>query len=235
MSDYERYMDYNGVHDDDHLLHPPAKWVMVLKALCKWLFVLACLFVVGLLAFRLAFAGWYPRFAKKLYMTPAISEAYAENGTLTALTQTLAVPWEDRNSGYYMADNLIVVKESGSIQVSLRVNENNYALIAQAVGLTEDYVRENLTFTLYYGAEDTPLTYSTAKVIKDKKLLYDYYKICFDGVDLSQNIPWYRLNIHITGYADSEAEPLACIVVYENNEEYNIFEPYRLSKGELRS
>lgn len=236
MSDYERYMDYNGVHDDDHLLHPPSKTAVVFKILCKCLLVLTCLFVVGVLVFRMIFASWYPASAKKLKMTPAISAAYQANGSLAALSQDMIAPWEDRTNGYFIADNLIVIKESGSLQLSVRINQANYEYIAAKVKQTADAVKENLSFTLYYGAEQTQtLTYTPTSVSMDSKLYYDYYKICFDGVDLSDFIPWYRLNIHIEGYADSEEKPYAFILVYENNEEYNVFYPYDISKKELQA
>lgn len=235
MSDYERYMDYDGVHDDDHLLHPPSKTAVVFKILCKCLLVLTCLFVVGVLVFRMVFASWYPVSAKELKITPAISAAYQVNGSLTALSQDMIAPWEDRTNGFFIADNLIVIKESGSIQLSVRVNHANYAYIAEKVKQSEEAVKENLSFTLYYGAEQTPLTYAPTSVTVDSKFYYDYYKICFDGVDISDSVPWYRLNIHVNGYADSEEKPYAGILVYENNEEYNVFYPYEISKKELQA
>ena len=234
MSDYERYMDYDGVHDDDHLLHPPSKWVVVLKILCKCLLALTCIFVVGILVLRMSLAAWYPKSAKELRMTPAISQAHQTHGSLTALTQDMIAPWEDRVTGYYIADNLLVVKESGSIQLSVRINHSNYDYIAQQVKQTAEAVKENLFFTLYYGAEQAPVTYTPTSVTVESKFYYDYIKICFDGVDLADSIPWYRLNIHMAGYADTEEEPYACILVYENNEEYNVFYPYEISSKELQ-
>ena len=235
MSDYERYMDYNGVHDDDHLLHPPSKTAVVLKILCKCSLVLTCLFVVGVLALRIVFAAWYPASAKKLKMTPAIEQAYQLNGSLTALAQDMIAPWEDRVNGFYIADNLIVIKESGSVQLSVRINHANYEYIAAQVKQEADGIKDHLSFTLYYGAEQKSLAYAPTSVSVESKLYYDYYKICFDGVDISDSIPWYRLNIHIAGYADTEEKPYASILVYENNEEYNVFYPYEISKKELKA
>ena len=233
MSDYERYMDYDGVHDDDHLLHPPAKWVVVLKILCKIFFALICVFVVGTLVLRMVLAGWYPKSAKQLKMTPALAALYAEQGTLTAYTQDMIAPWEDRTNGYFIADNLIVVKESGSVQLSVRINRQNYERIGAAAGQSEQQAIDGLYFTLYYGGEQTAYSYAPTSVSVETKFYYDYYKICFDGINLNDEIPWYRLNVHINGTADTEEKPYACILVYENNEEYSLFDPYQISRKEL--
>ena len=64
--------------------------------------------------------------------------------------------------------------------------------------------------------------------------MYRYFKLAFDGVDFDpeENAPeWIRLEIFFEG----QSEPFSYILVYENNEDYNIFRDYNLSKGERLS
>lgn len=234
MSDYERYMDYNGVHDDDDQLHPPAPWAVFFKKLCRWLFIAVAVGVIAIFAIRFAVAEWYPKMAKQLYLTDPLAAEYGASGELTVLTQEMLVPVEDRADGFYRADNLLVIRQTGSIQCSLRVNRHALDDMAERYGLSgADRVMDALSFTLYYkDAEGTVYSYGTAHVERDSHLWYEYVKICFDSVEL-ENIPWYRLNIHVEGVADTEEEPTACIGIYQNNADYNRFDPYRPSREEL--
>ena len=237
MSDYERYSDYNNPDDDSEELHPYPLWFRILRKAVKWLFIAICLLTVGLLLFRMSLLGWYPDSAKQLYMTPAIAEEYAKTGEVEVLIQKLLVPYESRKYGFFSADNMRYIKATGSLQCSIRVNRSAYAEMSEVykTSLAKDR-DDNLSFTLYYSnGEDINLSYTPTHVSRETHLFYDYYKICFDGIDTSESLPWYRLNIHLSGVADTEAEPTACIVVYENNEEYSHFTPYIPSKEELPS
>ena len=238
MSDYERYSDSDHRDNTDDALYPVPRWIRVMKILLRVALILLCLATVGVLAFRLIFAGWYPKDCKRLQMTDALRAAYTERGSLQAWTQELAVPYENRKTGYFRADNLIFLKDPGALQCTLRVNRASYEDIAKAAGVenTSD-IEGFLTFSLYYGGEGVEsIVAHPSSVRRETHLYYDYYKICFDDLSFSdrdgKEIPWYRLNIHIAGSADSEPDPDACIVVYENNEEYSDIRAYPISKEE---
>lgn len=233
MSDYERYSDSDHRDNDDEKLYPVPLWIRVTKLLAKIMLVTVCLATVGLLVFRMIFASYYPAVAKQLYMTDALRAAYVENGQLDAYTQNLLIPYESRKDGFFFADNLIFLYAPGSLQCSLRVNRKTYEDIAEAnsVDLPSE-IEGFLSFSLYYGGEEVEdVCYTPTHVERTTRLYYDYYKICFDGVDFA-DIPWFRLNIHIAGHTDTEADPAACIVVYENNEEYSAVTPYAISGEE---
>ena len=235
MSDYERYSDYNNPDDDSEELHPYPLWFRVLRAVAKWTVIGICLVTVAVLLFRIALLGWYPKTAKQLYMTDALKAEYAEAGQLEVLSQQLLVPYESRKYGFFSAGNMLYVKETGSLQCSVRVNRSAYAEMSMVYKTNLSSEKEdNFRFALYYSnSEDISLVYEATYVVKETHLFYDYYKICFDGISTDENLPWYRLNIHLSGVQDTEAEPTACIVLYENNEEYSRFIPYIPTKEEL--
>ena len=238
MSDYERYSDSDHRDNTDDALYPVPRWIRVMKLLLRVAVILLCLATVGVLVFRLIFAGWYPKDFKRLHMTDALRAAYAERGSLEAWTQDLAVPYEDRTTGYFRADNLIFLKDPGALQCTLRINRASYADIAKAAGVKNPEQREGfLSFSLYYGGEGAEtVTASPSAVLRETHLYYDYYKLCFDGLSFAdkngKEIPWYRLNIHVAGSGDTEDAPDACIVVYENNEEYSDIRSYIISEEE---
>ena len=235
MSDYERYSDYNNPDDDSEELHPFPLWFRVLRAASKWLVISISLLMVAVLLFRICLLGWYPAPVKELHMTDPLKAHYREQGSIEVLSQKLLVPYESRKYGFFSADNMLFVKATGSLQCSLRINRSAYEEMSALykTNLAADS-EDNLTFTLYYSnGEDINLSYSTSYVSRETHLFYDYYKICFDGIDTNEALPWYRLNIHLKGVADTEEKPTACIVLYENNEEYSRFTPYVPGKEEL--
>ncbi|MBO5788436.1 MAG: hypothetical protein J6R42_00665 [Clostridia bacterium] len=246
MSDYERYSDYNHIGEDNiEDVYPPPLWIKILRVMFRVMLISVCVLVCGILGFRLILSGWYPAAMKRLHVTEPMRAVIAEKGELDVYTQTLVVPYEDRATGFFIADNMFLVKDTGSLQISVRTNVKQYSRIAEhyKVECPED-LTDFLVFTLHYNNQNdadstnTPteiieITYTPTKIMKESHMGYDYYKICFDGISLADNIPWYRLNIHIKGYEDTEKIPAASIVIYENNPEYSKFTPYTPSKKEL--
>ncbi|MBP5209569.1 MAG: hypothetical protein J6125_01780, partial [Clostridia bacterium] len=237
---YERYSDSDHRDNPDDALYPAPLWARILRVTIRVLLTLTCVTVLGLLAFRLIFAGWYPRVCRRLHMTDALRAEHTAAGTLSPLTQKIAVPYEDRATGFYMTDNLLVVRETGSLQCSLRVNRRNYADVAERAGVAAPTDAEGfLAFSLVYewteedGAVRGRLTYAPTAVLRETHLGYDYYKICFDGVDFDgalfddpsfdevetpDSTPWLALEIRVADAGES-ASP-ARVLVYENNSEF---------------
>lgn len=238
MSDYERYSDYNNPDDDSEELHPYPLWFRVLRSTAKWTVIGICLLTVGVLLFRICLLGWYPKMAKQLYMTDPLKAEYREAGKLEVLTQKLIKPEESRKYGFFYADNMLFVKATGSLQCSLRVNRSAYGQMSEAykTNLSAE-AKDNFTFSLYYSDGETlNRCYTPTYINKETHLFYDYYKICFDGIDTDEDIPWYRLNIHPKGVEDTEDQPTAHILLYVtniNDEAYYGFTPYIPSKEEL--
>ncbi|MFA5561169.1 MAG: hypothetical protein WDA00_00805 [Eubacteriales bacterium] len=223
MSDYQ-YGDYDKYEGEEEREITP--FGRVASIVAKTAAALIAVFVIGTLVFRMSFGAYYPRAMKSLYETQALA-LYRQSvgGEPEVLTQKIRVPYEDASNGYFMADNLIVVPEAGNLQCSIRLNKRVYRLMAEAYGWEEipKAGAEIFTFVLY---DNHGQAYPAGHVQMETKLYYVYYKLVFDGVDLSEATQWCRVNIHIDGVTDTEQEPAAAIAVYENNDTYSFFEPY---------
>ncbi|MBQ8372323.1 MAG: hypothetical protein IJX38_05265 [Clostridia bacterium] len=225
--DMERYGDYNEVDEPKS----KSKFFLIMKILI----FAVCFLVVGVIVFRLILFNYYPDNIEKLQYTEALREYYYGNdGNMTVETQTLRAPYDDENEGNFMADNLLVVRDAGHLQLSIRYNNALYATLAEkGIDLNEDPSRR-FTFRLVRDPVDNsdeaavpePIgTYSDC--FAEEFMMYTYFKVMFDGIDF-EGVEWIRLDI----YVDGAEEPFS-IPVYENNEGYRSFDEYKLSKEEV--
>ncbi len=264
MSDYERYGDYNDDPDEERGPARSRPWVFLLRILR--IAVLCILFgVCGVLAFRMITSGYYPNEIERIYYTEKLA-SYAQEHTLYTETQSIRVPFGDTlivvgddgrlvqsesRYGYYYADNLILERTAGSLQVSIRINKNDMEKIAAHYSLTDfAFSDDAFSFELYNNeciSEDKTLTgedksykldktagdvYYPTYITTDSALMYHYIKICFDDIDF-ENVKWLRLEITPKG-VDKEFDSLG-ICVYENNDSESQFKEYKLKKPERLS
>lgn len=246
MSDYERYGDYDRGEDEEPEGPPRSRFSRVLSRTLKILLAVILIAACLMLAFRMIFSGYYPREMKRLYHTDALV-AYAATleGQPTVETQDIRVPFESEiltvdkiedmtagksQNGYFYADNLLLVREAGSLQCSLRLNQQAPKDIAAAYAVPDFTMSETaFVFTL---RDNLGRTYEPVKILTDSALFYHYMKLCFDGLDFT-DVSWLRLEIAVAG-ADmtEEGHPTLAVCVYENHEEYADFTSYRLRGDE---
>lgn len=250
MSDYERYGDYNrGEEDEDEGPPKPRAWVIAARII-RAVLILMLAGVILVLGFRMAVSHYDPAFARSLYATDALSRYVGASGIPAFETQKIRVPFESSETGYFAADNLILSRSAGTLQLSIRINRAAVGEIGAAFGVpdfvpTPDAFRFTLEDHLAYaathpdaeGAADLTEPVDPAQhrwqatyVAVEKQLFYYYVKICFDGVDFT-DVRWMRLLIDLTGAGERAGEP-AAICVYENHAEYNTFRAYTLNRKE---
>ena len=224
--DMERYGDYTEYEDDI----PRRKNLPVL--IMSILIGIVCFSVVGFLGLRILLFNYYPSSAKDLYFTEKLTEYYNQTeGEIGAKTQDLRAPYDDPNVANFFCDNLIVIDEIGEIQVSVRFNtsaiENMIAASSYETLDPED--ADLLTFRLY---DNNGKVYEAPVYVGTESfLMYRYYKVVFDGIDLKDNPPnWIRIEIFVKG--QTSAEPFAMVPIYENNVDYAKFKDYKLGKEE---
>ncbi len=235
MDDFERYSDYNDYEDDE-----PRKKSRI-GLILKILVAAVCLSVVGFLGFRLIVFNSYPDSMKELYFNDKLTAYYnATGGDIGAKTQNLRAEYDDPDEGNFFCDNLIVIPEINQLQVSVRFNVSLMDAIEKKYGVSLDSDSADLfTFKLSVLplSKDDGTAYPTATetvspvVLQDKMLMYRYYKLVFDGVDLTldgEDEIWIRLEIFINGV---EMESPYMILVYEDTSTSEL-EDYKLSKGE---
>jgi len=230
MSDYERYGDYNEVDEVPGKKNPV---VTVIKILIG----LLCLSVAGVLIFRIVLFNYYPDSMEKLEYTDSLNSYLEENGSAITETQKLRFPYDDEDEGNFFADNLILVREAGQLQISIRYNVSLMNSIKEKYGVELDPDADIFEFTLaktqtgYVEDEkDTQVPTESigklANVERDSKLMYRYYKLCFDNIDFGtddgeETVSWIRLEVRIRGV---EMKEPYMILVYENHESFAVFE-----------
>lgn len=231
MEDIERYGDYNEVDE------APGGNKNPVVSLLKGLIIAICLLVVGVLTFRLVLFNYYPKEIKNIYFNSDLTALYQENnGVIGAQTQSLRAPYDDPDFASFFADNLIIVKDAGQLQLSVRYNKSVFDTIEEKYGVALDQASENLfTFELErIPFEESEAAFSVGQLdycVSDSLLMYTYYKLVFDGVDFLEEgeSDWIRLKITLRDVP--EAAPYY-ILVYENTEEYSTLGDYKLSGGE---
>ena len=231
MEDIERYGDYNEIDE------APGGNKNPVATLLKALIIFLCILVVGVIMFRVILFSYYPTAMKTLYFNDTLTAYYnAQGGEIDAKTQTMRAPYDDPDFASFMADNLIVIKGAGQLQLSVRYNSSIFDAIEQKYGVRLDENAEDLfTFALervpFDGNAEAyavgKLTYSAT----DSKLMYTYYKLVFDGVEFlgDGESDWIRLKITVPSIPN--AEPYY-ILVYESTEQYSQLDDYDLSGKE---
>lgn len=230
MEDIERYGDYNEVDE------APGDGGIVTKIL-KIAIVAICALVVGLIMFRVILFNYYPRSIKDIYFNDSLT-AYYESAVddFSAKSQSLRAPYDDPDFASFFCDNLIVIEDTGQLQISVRYNSSIFDTIKTSYGVELDPKAEDLfKFELESvpsGEGEKPyvigeLDYSHSESV----MMYTYYKLVFDGIDSAEfgEGAWIRLKITINGVEN--AKPYY-ILVYENTKEYGFFSDYELKGRE---
>ena len=228
----ERYGDYNEV-DEAPTKNP------VIVAL-KILVCVVCFAVIGFIAFRLFLFNYYPSSMTKLYFDATLSEYYnATGGNIGAVTQDLRFPYDDPDEGNFFCDNLIVIDGARQIQLSLRFNDAIFDTFKQKYGVDISSLgADAFRFSLVRDPieeEGEPIEIAVlSEAVGDSLLMYRYYKLIFNGVDLGldegeDKVEWIRLEIELLG---TEEKTTFAVPIYENNASFSSFNEYKLSSGE---
>ena len=231
MEDIERYGDYNEIDE------APGGNKNPVATFLKILIVSLCVIVIGVIAFRVILFNYYPKAMKTVYFNEELTEYYnANDGEIGAITQSLRAPYDDPDFASFFADNLIVIKGAGQLQLSVRYNSSIFDTIEEKYGVELDKNAEGLfSFELErVPFDESESAYKIGELDyceSDSFLMYTYYKLSFDGVDFLPDgeSEWIRLKITLNGVEN--AQPYY-ILVYEKTEEYNNFSEYELSGKE---
>jgi hypothetical protein len=233
MEDMERYGDYNEI-DESPSKNPVA---IALKAVV----LVVCFSVIGFLLFRIALFNYYPKSMLTLYFDEVLTEHYASvGGDMEVLTQELRFPYDDPNDGNFFCDSLFVIEAADQVQITLRFNTAIIELFKTEYGVDiSELDSESVRITLARDPieeKGDPITVAeVSETVGESLLMYRYYKLVFNGVDLGldegeDKIEWLRLEIELLGTKEKTS---FAVPIYENNSGYSKFDTYRPSKGEL--
>lgn len=246
--DMERYGDYNEIDE------PPRGKRNPVILIIKLLIALICISVVGILAFRMILFNYYPDSMKQIYFNDTLTEYYiAKDGNIAAETQNMRFPYDDPDEGNFFCDNLILVRDAGQLQVSVRYNTSVFDTIYKKYGVTLDPAADSFIFRLARDPRENPTTEDNAEhndmteVVaepvgtlsvnnRESFMMYNYHKLVFDGIDFESDsepkIEWLRLEVFIKGV---DMEKPYKVLIYENNVAFSAFDSYNLSDSEVPS
>jgi hypothetical protein len=217
MADLERYSDYNDI--DDEVDNYGGRRHKILGRVLK---IFVCLFlfsICGLIIVRMLLSGYYPKEMKSFYLTDHL-RAYAETASLNPEKASIGVPYDNNKDASFVAGNLFLEKDAGALQLSVRMTSRTFQILAERLGMDQPVDYDGVSGSLFsfslvdnYGNRYTP-SYTD----DTSYLWYHATKLCFDGVDLSDelDLAWIRLDIYYIGDGEpaADAEPYASIPVY---------------------
>jgi hypothetical protein len=188
--------------------------------------------IIGFFIFRIWLSSYYPKEAGGLIFTDGLLEYYERNGEVDAKTQSLRFNYDDSKEGYFFAGELVVVPEAGALQISVRYNDSTLESLREKYpnsfsGEGDVPFEFRLAGAPREEGENGPL-YQVSKSKPSRFLMYNYERLCFDGVDFT-DMPWMRIEVYLPG----EEKAICTLLVYENHAEYNAFSPYSVKEREL--
>ena len=233
MDDMERYGDYNEIDE-------PPRGKSAASRIIKIAIALLCIFVVGFMAFRIFLFNYYPPEMKNIYFNDTLTAFYNERGgEIGAKTQEIRFPYDHQDKGRFFSDHLIVIRDAGQLQITLRYNRSLIDTLESEYGVQLDG-DDIFTFVLARDPRDNADTDVESEVVgtltvneTDSLLLYNYHKLVFDGINFGSEtepeVEWLRVEVYVKGI--KLKDPIN-LLVYENNDAYSILKDYTLSDKE---
>ena len=251
MDDMERYGDYNEIDES------PLKRKSPILFMIKFTAIFITLVVVGIIALRVILFNYYPSDLTRIYVDDKLISAYnANGGKLDAVKQELRFGYDDPDLGNFMCEEVLLVRDIGRVQMTVRLNTSAYANIAEKYKVDVSQITDETKFSfklfrnnvknptdLTVSDKDGEYTFYQGDVVgevervdTDSLLMYRYFRVVIDGVDLDgvnddDVAQWLSLAIYVDGYGDGA--PYSRLLVYEDNESYSEFENFEIDEGDF--
>ena len=206
MADYERYGDYNDIDDEKQVggRRP-------ILRLLRWLVSATLFLFCGFLLFRLIVAEYYPRDLRSFRMTPALTE-YAGTHDLSPEKMKIRVPYDDNTRASFIADNLVIERESGAVQFTLRLSKYTMTRLSETLGEDVGIKPDESRFIVRL-LDNLGNRYEKTDQLGRSYLWYRAVKYCFDGVDFN-GVAWIRADVYLASDPDA-SEPYASVPVLD--------------------
>ena len=223
----------------------------VIKAFVYSIIALIVIFFV----WRIWFSTDIPNNVEQLVITDSLIEAYNNtNGELYAFDQDqYTITRAEENYGYFSIEQYVIIPEARQVQIIFRYNNSTIEKIAQKynLGEIEDRTQELFEVTLVKTEDMTPdissdnydesklikTRYHASEVIEAHTLLYNYYRIVFEDVDIDAETFGLFADIYYVGaindYAES-ADGTLCLYDYlmvKDEYEFESSDIKRIKKG----
>ncbi|MBO4284013.1 MAG: hypothetical protein J5958_05240 [Clostridia bacterium] len=205
MGDYEQYGDYNEIDEDK-----PGRRRPVLRLL-RWLVTLSLFLFCGFLLFRMIVAEYYPRDLRSFRMTPALT-AYAETHDLATEKVKIDVPYDDNTRASFIADNLVIERNAGAVQFTLRLSKYTMTRLSETLGEDVGTKPDESRFIVRL-LDNLGNRYEKTDQLGRSYLWYRVVRVCFDGVNFD-GVAWIRADVYLLSDPDA-SEPYASIPVLD--------------------
>ena len=206
MTDYERYGDYDDIDEDKQ----PGGRHPVLRLL-KWLVSATLFLFVGFLIFRMIVADYYPRDLRKFRSTPALAE-YAETHDLSPEKVKIRVPYDDNTRASFIADNLLIERNAGAVQFTLRLSKYTMTRLSETLGEDVGTKPDESRFIVRL-LDNLGNRYEKTDQLGRSYLWYRAVTYCFDGVNFD-GVAWIRADVYLASDPDAP-EPYASVPVLD--------------------
>lgn len=206
--------------------------------------------ICALLLWRVFIASRVPGELRRLSPNAPLAEAYAASDELTLFTQEQAtVTRGENNPGYFGVPRFTFIKEARQVQVIFRYNNGTLKKVAEDLSLGSALPRGEQVFDLSLlvmrdlTPEDTADNVDGSESIGTERisptacevsttLLYTYYRLTFDGVDVGEDALTVFLDVYFGEAPDYSAAPLGTLRLYHNESE-NLYQS--LSRKEAKA
>ena len=190
----------------------------------------------ALLCWRVFFSGILPSQMKRLEPNAALKQALDANGTLSLFTQEqTSVTRGEGNQGYFGVPRFVFIEQADQVQVVLRYNNGTLKSIREDFGLDAVPPRGERIFdtTLTITTDLTPEDQTDNKdgdpslhkeriaptsCTIDTTLLYTYYLLTFDNVELTPETLVVYLDIYFEQDVNYDQAALGTLRLYHHEE-----------------
>lgn len=214
-----------------------SRWQTVGKVI-KYIALVFVFSVTGFIIFRMLSSG-DPKAMKTLLVNENTYNAYVSSGETLDMTyqEQNSITRGDKNYGYFSVSQVAFIKSAKQTQLVFRYNNSTLRSVKNDLGLDEVPSRDDDIFdvTLVVCTDLTPedktdndvsakekpgsvmeTRYFPSMSVPAKKLMYNYRKFIFDGVEIDENTLAVYVDIYYRGEAvDYAADPYGTLIIYD--------------------
>lgn len=187
---------------------------LTFSKIIKFIFVLLIIAVYTLLFGRMFLARYTGSMAKYAWTNNAI-KTYEQTTDFTLMTQNLSKTIDD--NGYFSISNYVYIPEINEVQFTVRYNNSTVDTLENFYTDVSD-IGETFVFTL---TDNNGNVYDSYKYLSKSNLIYNFRRLVFEGVDLS-NAGTLYLNVYYINDVSKSSKIYTSFQLY--NEDANSFE-----------
>ncbi len=186
----------------------------IIGKICKYGFIALIVAVFALFFYRVSMMA-DPAEMLDILPSDAAKSVYAQNGALDVKTQEM-VNETISNDGKFYTTGLMILPETSELIITVRYLDSTLDKLAEEYSLetivpTEEYFEFSLIST-----EGNDVRISPAETVTMRKWRYTYYRMRFEGVDVSKYED-LAVAAYYLGDLDYSKQPFGSVFAYHQN------------------